>query len=472
MAFNSIQYFGFFLVVLAASWMLAARPNLRLGFLLLASYYFYAANNGWILLLLLATTGIDYLSALRMARTERRGSRRYWLILSLVANLGMLGFFKYADFLLASAEDATRTAGWDLLLPRLGVALPVGISFYTFQSISYVVDVYIRRLPPERSFLRFAFYIAFFPHLVAGPIVRARYFLHQLDEKVKLNAVEMDAAFYQIAAGLMKKIVVADSLAPFAQRAFADPNQIGAVTAWIGLYAFAMQIYFDFAGYTDVAIGCARLLGYRIPPNFRRPYATTSFTEFWRRWHLSLSFWLRDYLFIPLGGSRMKSRWGVARNLMITMLLGGLWHGAAWTFVLWGGLHGLLLVFERIFGLARFARDFRGRPVARILRSFVMFNLIVLTWLPFRAQNFATLKGYVAALLRPEHGATLTLGMAAVVAVALGGFALDLVNEQWPLRRIALARHVVLRGLGYGVVALVVLVFSARGTVPFIYFAF
>jgi D-alanyl-lipoteichoic acid acyltransferase DltB (MBOAT superfamily) len=302
--------------------------------------------------------------------------------------------------------------------------------------------------------------------------VRARYFLHQLDEKVKLNATELDSALYQIAAGLVKKIVVADSLAPFAQRAFEDPSHAGAATAWIGLYAFAMQIYFDFAGYTDVAIGCARLLGYRIPPNFRRPYATTSFTEFWRRWHLSLSFWLRDYLYIPLGGGRMKTQLGVVRNLMITMLLGGLWHGAAWTFVLWGGIHGLLLSVERVFGLQRFARDFRGRPIARLLRSFVMFNLIVLTWLPFRAQTFANLKAYAAALVRPEPGFLVSYGVIAVALVAIGGFALDLINEQWPLRRLALARPVIVRGVGYGLVALAVLIFSARGTVPFIYFAF
>jgi len=471
-AFNTFQYLVFFLFVLAASWLLAPRPIWRLWFLLLASYYFYAANNGWILFLLLATTIVDYVAALGMSRTDARPTRRLWLLLSLISNFAMLGVFKYADFLLANAEAVARAAGVPLHLLRLGVPLPVGISFYTFQSVSYVVDVYIRRLPPERSFPRFAFYVAFFPHLVAGPIVRARYFLHQLREKVKLNASEMDSALYQIAAGLMKKVVFADSLAPFAQRAFDDPTQIGAVTAWVGLYAFAMQIYFDFAGYTDVAIGCARLLGYRIPPNFRRPYCTTSFTEFWRRWHLSLSFWLRDYLFIPLGGSRMKGKLGIIRNLMITMLLGGLWHGAAWTFVLWGGMHGVLLSLERAFGWARFARDFRGRPAARVLRSFVMFNLIVLTWLPFRAQHFATLKAYVAAMFRAEHDLTVTSGMIAVGAIALGGFALDLINETWPLRRLALGRPTIVRGLGYGVAALIVLVFSARGTVPFIYFAF
>jgi len=467
MAFNSFEYLIFFVAILSASWMTVRTPNLRLLILLLGSYYFYAANNGWILILLVGTTLVDYWAGLAIAGTADGRRRALFLSLSLVSNLGMLGYFKYTNFLLT---NGCGLLGWQC--GAFDIFLPVGISFYTFQSISYVVDVYRHRLPAEPSLLRFAFYVAFFPHLVAGPIVRARYFLHQLDEPVKLGRRELESALFLIALGLFKKMVLADSLADFAAPPFEHPETASALTAWLGLFSFTMQIFFDFSGYTDVAIGCARLMGYRIPPNFRRPYTAVSFTEFWRRWHLSLSFWLRDYLYIPLGGSRMRTALGVCRNLMITMMLGGLWHGASWTFVLWGTVHGLLLSLERLLGWGRLSRDYQGRPLARILRGAALFPLIALTWLPFRANSWAVLDGYVHALVRVDVPMILTTGMAAAMAVILAGWMVQMADEVGVLRRHLMRLPMPIKGLAYGAVAVAVTIFAARGTPPFIYFAF
>ena len=467
MAFNSLEYLVFFVAILLTSWLAVRTPNLRLLILLLGSYYFYAANNGWILLLLIGTTLVDYWAGLAIAGTAYPQRRSLFLSLSLASNLGMLGYFKYTNFLVA---NGCGLLGWQC--GAFEVFLPIGISFYTFQSISYVVDVYRKRLPAEPSLLRFAFYVAFFPHLVAGPIVRARYFLHQLDEPIRLTHRELDSALFLIALGLFKKMVLADSLATLVVPPFEHPETATAVTAWLGLFSFTMQIFYDFSGYTDVAIGCAKLMGYRIPPNFRRPYTAVSFTEFWRRWHLSLSFWLRDYLYIPLGGSRMRSALGVCRNLMVTMVLGGLWHGASWTFVLWGAIHGVLLSLERLLGWGRLSRDYRGRPFIRLLLGAALFPLVALTWLPFRASSWESLSSYVHALFRVSAPMVITTGMALAVVVILAGWAIQMADEMCMLRRDLMRQPMLLKGMAYGAVAVAIVVAAARDTPPFIYFAF
>jgi alginate O-acetyltransferase complex protein AlgI len=473
MIFSSFEYLVFFIGTVIVSWMLAGRPQLRILFLLLASYYFYASNNGWLLGLILLSTVIDYAAGLKIDAAADRAARKFWLAASLVANLGILGYFKYANFFAGSvaslgAAISGHDAGWN----AMDIILPVGISFYTFQSMSYTIDVYAGRLAAERSFMRFAFFVAFFPQLVAGPIVRARYFLHQIGEKPTLSPQAFDGALYLIFFGLFKKIVLADTLGVYADGAFAAPDQASALTAWLGLYAFTFQIYFDFSGYTDIALGCARLLGFRLPPNFRRPYTATSFTEFWRRWHISLSFWLRDYLYKPLGGNRKGAARAYA-NLMITMLLGGLWHGAAWTFVLWGGLHGAILALEKKLGWASLARDYRDRPVARFVRSLVVFQLVVLSWLPFRAQSWETLMEMGHALTRFDgQGAALSYGMIMAIIMMAGGLGVQWMGENVSVKRHFVRFPILVKGLAYGGLCALIVIFAARGAQPFVYFQF
>ncbi len=471
MPFNSIEYLLFFIAVLCVSWLLVGKPQLRILFLSLASYYFYASNNGWLLVLLLGSTAIDYFAAHRIEATGDTRQRKLWLTASLVTNLGMLGVFKYFNFFIGTAQSGASLLGFDLTLPQSHILLPVGISFYTFQSMSYTIDVYSKKLKAERSFIRFAFFVSFFPQLVAGPIVRARYFLHQIPETPRLSMKAFEASLFLIFTGLFKKMVLGDTLGDYADLAFSSPDTTHAFVAWLGLYAFTFQIYFDFSGYTDIAIGCARLLGFRLPPNFRRPYTATSFSEFWRRWHISLSFWLRDYLYKPLGGNR-KGDIRAYANLMITMLLGGLWHGANWTFIIWGGLHGLFLAIEKRLGLAKFSRDYHGKPIQRFFRSFIIFNLIVLTWLPFRATDFSHFIAYTKALFHFEQSLSITLGMLLAICIILGALGAQWFGELKSIKRLVLQQPFILRALFYAGIIILIIVFSARGTEPFIYFRF
>jgi alginate O-acetyltransferase complex protein AlgI len=472
MPFNSSEFLVFYLIVFAAGWLVVGFPRLRIWLLLLASYYFYASNNGWIIGLLLISTQIDYTAGLAIEAAQEQRTKRRWLVLSLVTNLGLLGFFKYANFFAGAAFDAASAMGIPVAWETLDIVLPVGISFYTFQSMSYTIDVYHGRMKAERSWSQFAFYVAYFPQLVAGPIVRARHFIHQMYEPPRLTPQALEGGLQLIFKGLFKKLILADTLAIYVDHAFGNAGTIGSVEAWIGLYAFAFQIYFDFSGYSDVAIGCARLMGFRLPPNFRRPYAAVSVTEFWRRWHLSLSYWLRDYLYKPLGGNRMASKLGVYRNLMITMLLGGLWHGAAWTFILWGGLHGIMLVIERALGWGRLVRDYRARPVTRVAWAFVMFNFFAFTWLPFRAEGWSNMTDFIQALGRTGGEQTLSTGLALSAAIIAAGWVYMVIADMVPLRRYALRLPVPINATAYALGVLAMVVFTSRGTTTFIYFAF
>lgn len=472
MLFTSAEYLLFYVSIAFGSWLVGRWSGIRVWLLLIASYYFYASNNGWLVLLIAFSTVVDYSAAIWIEEVADRARKRLLLLLSLGVNLSVLGFFKYFNFFLATAADIGQLAGHDMAVRGFEIALPVGISFYTFESLSYVIDVYRGELKAERRLHRYALFIAYFPHLIAGPIIRPGLFIKLLERPPRLFRTTLEGALSLIALGLFKKIVLADSLAGFVDQGFAGAATADALTAWVALYAFAFQIFFDFSGYTDVAIGCSMLLGFRLPPNFRRPYAALSITEFWRRWHLSLSFWLRDYLYKALGGNRMATPWGVYRNLLVTMLLGGLWHGAAWTFVLWGAVHGLLLSVERLLGQVRLVRHYHGRPVARVLRALLVFHVIVLTWLPFRAEGMGQLADMAAALLRFDAVQTVTVGALGVLAVAALGWALQVASDMLPLRRAFLRLPVPVKGLAYGGVAAAVIVFASRGAQPFLYFAF
>ncbi|MCU0248364.1 MAG: MBOAT family protein [Bryobacter sp.] len=380
MLFNTVQFFVFFAIVLALFYSIPSW-SLRKLLLLVASWIFYMAWNPKFILLLLTLTVIDYFAGIWI-ELYCGARRKAALLMSLVANLGFLGFFKYYNFL---ADNFALLLGQPEKSFFRNVVLPVGISVHTFQSICYVVDVYRREQEPIRNPVDYALFIAFFPQLVAGPIVRPRDFFRDLFHWNAPTIEDIQRGILQILVGLTKKMAFADQFAIVSDRYFASvQTNPGLLNAWSGTIAFGLQIYFDFSGYTDMAIGTAKVMGFHFPENFRRPYLAASITEFWRRWHISLSTWLRDYLYIPLGGNRGGSLM-TYRNLMLTMLLGGLWHGASWNFVLWGGYHGLLLSIERMLGVDPEARWTWSRP----FRMALVFVLAMLSWVPFRAQTFS-----------------------------------------------------------------------------------
>ena len=345
MLFVEFRFFWFFLAVFAVYWALRENRTRKI-WLLLCSYFFYACWNWKFLFLIMASSGLDYLVGMMLARTKDPGARRGWLILSLTANLGTIAFFKYYNFFVASAAALLAWLGLHPSLHTLNIIIPVGVSFYTFHSMSYTIDIYRGKLKPVSSILDLACFIGFFPQMVAGPIVRASAFLPQLQTIRRFVDVDGRGALVLFFTGFVKKACIADAVAPFVDRYFDAPWNFTMASAWVAVLFYAIQIYCDFSGYTDMAIATAGLLGYQLPVNFRFPYFARNISDFWHRWHISLSSWLRDYLYIPFGGNRGPAGL-VYRNIMITMLLGGLWHGGAWTFVIWGGLHGLALIVYR-----------------------------------------------------------------------------------------------------------------------------
>jgi len=398
MVFNSLEFAAFFLLVFALYHALGHRAQNAL--LLGASYVFYGAWDWRFGGLIALSTVVDYTVGLKLAATDDDARRKRWLMASVATNLGILGTFKYAGFFADSLAELAAVGGLDLPRVTTEIVLPVGISFYTFQTLSYTIDIYRRQLQPTRRFIDFALFVAFFPQLVAGPIERASRLLPQVLAPRRLTAAGFGSGCWLILRGLFKKVVLADNLAPLVDRVFESGADVTGLEVLFGVYAFAWQIYGDFSGYSDMARGLSRLLGFELMLNFELPYLATSPRDFWRRWHISLSTWLRDYLYVPLGGNRGGGAF-VVRNLMLTMLLGGLWHGAAWTFVVWGLYQGLLLVAHRSIepALERIAPA--GAFGARLwwgLRVVVMFHLACAGWLIFRAESFADLARLVGAL--------------------------------------------------------------------------
>jgi len=380
MLFNSFHFIVFFGVVLVLNHLLREREGLRRWVLLLSSAYFYGQWNWLYLILIYTTVIVDFFVGQHIYRQIRP---RAALLLSLVVNLGILSFFKYGNFFGSSLVDLLGSLGLEVQWSGTDVLLPVGISFYTFQSMSYTIDLYRKQLRPRQKLRDYALFVSFFPQLVAGPIVRASEFFKELDKKLHVSRRSMQAGLSLIIIGLVKKVVLADNLAPIVDQAFSDPSGVSGWALLVAVYAFAFQIYFDFSGYTDIAIGAARTLGFRFPKNFNHPYSALSIRDFWRRWHMTLSRWLRDYLYISLGGNR-KGRLRTLASLMVTMLLGGLWHGASWNFVVWGGLHGVYLALERLLG-----KWFKFRLPA-FLHWLITFHLVCFAWIFFRAKDFDT----------------------------------------------------------------------------------
>lgn len=398
MVFNSSTFIIFLAVVLLLHHLPFSWRTKKLN-LLLASYVFYAAWNPPFVVLLWISTVVDWFVGRRIHASRSVAVRRLALIVSLCANLGLLAFFKYGTFLLSNFTTLVNLVGIEFTPAQHDIILPVGISFYTFQTLSYTLDIYSGKAQPWNSFRDYALYVTFFPQLVAGPIVRSTYFLPQCETPRRASGSQFSWGLVLLVVGLFQKIVVADGLlAPIVQKIYDEGHAADSLSAWCGTLAFAGQIFCDFAGYSSCAIGVALCLGFKVPDNFRAPYAAIGFSDFWTRWHISLSSWLRDYLYIPLGGNRRGSCRTYV-NLMLTMLIGGLWHGASWTFVFWGGLHGAYLAIERILR-ERFGLDpARAGRVQQILLTLLTFVLVCFTWVFFRAKSFDAAFSLAAAML-------------------------------------------------------------------------
>ena len=458
-----MQFGLFFAVVLPLSWALMSRPRLWKPFIVVASYVFYAAASWRFCLLLAGVTVGNQLAARAIHRTREERRRRWILGVAVGLDLGVLAVFKYYGFFVGELDRTLAAAHLSLPVPLLTVALPVGVSFFTFQAISYVVDVK-RRLVEPASALDVAVYLSFFPHLVAGPIVRAREFLPQLASPRDPTRVAVSSGIALIGLGLVKKVVLADFLArSIVDPVFAVPQAYAAPDALLAAYAYAAQIYCDFSGYTDMAIGLALLMGYVFPQNFRSPYRATGFRDFWRRWHMTLSRFLRDFLYIPLGGNR-GGRLLTYRNLLLTMVLGGLWHGAAWTFVAWGAFHGVGLVAEHAL---------RGRLRAPVwLKWLVTFHLVVFGWILFRSQTLGMAGTFLGRLVVPGPATLWTWPVVAAVVVVIG---LQLTPGR-RLERLEIAlgrvRPAVVGAALAVLIAFVGATVSGQGVAPFIYFRF
>ncbi|MBA3894021.1 MAG: MBOAT family protein [Gemmatimonadales bacterium] len=436
MLFNSLTFVVFFAVVLA----LHALPlpwAVKKTNLLLASYLFYAAWNPPFIVLLWISTVLDWYVARWIYAEERPARRRLLLFLSLAGNLGILGYFKYGGFLLENWQEVMAMAGIAYAPPDWSIVLPVGISFYTFQTMAYTLDVYLRRERPASSFLDFALFVTFFPQLVAGPIVRPADLIPQFATPRRATAGQFIWGLGLASLGLFQKVVVADTLlAPSADTVFRAAQGLHPLDAWIGVLAFSGQIFSDFAGYSTTAIGVALCLGFSLPDNFRFPYAAIGFSDFWRRWHISLSTWLRDYLYVPLGGNR-KGRGRTYFNLMATMLLGGLWHGASWTFVVWGGLHGLYLAVERYVAGRFGGRPTATRPWSRVALALLTYVLVNLTWVFFRARDFPSAWRMIRSMLGVAPEAQRVLYWNGIIAVTVVTAVMLLVH--WRMRETTLA---------------------------------
>ena len=404
MIFHSLDFIAFFAVVTALYWALPHRAQNVL--LLAASYVFYGYVHQWFLILIAASTVVDYYAARGMERWPRRARLLLWL--SIVSNLGMLAFFKYFDFFIESVSAAASSLGWEANPTLLRVMLPVGISFYTFQTLSYTIDVYRGNMNARSSLLDFAVFVSLFPQLVAGPIVRASYLLPQVEARRHFSIEAARTGLLKICWGSFKKLVIADNVGVIANKVFALSDPTFPIL-WAGVFAFAIQIYADFSAYTDIARGTSRWLGFELPENFDHPYLARSPSDFWRRWHISLSTWFRDYVYVPLGGSRGgELKW--ARNILATFLLSGLWHGASWNYVLWGLYHGLLLIATRARAMMKPVRVEAGvvpgaagdspgpwrqltvlRPLIVTMEILGMFALTLIGWLIFRETELSAL---------------------------------------------------------------------------------
>jgi D-alanyl-lipoteichoic acid acyltransferase DltB (MBOAT superfamily) len=434
----------------------------------LASAYFYGQWNWTYLILIYITIVCDYILGLKYYRSD---NPLKFLYLSLTVNLGILGIYKYLNFLLDSTNAAISAVGFSYTIPGVDLLLPVGISFYTFQSLSYMIDIHRGQLQPRKKFVDYALFVSFFPQLVAGPIVRASEFFKQLDEKRHFSFAMAQSGLMLIMLGLVKKVVFADNLALFVDPVFDHPDRYSGLMTLFAVYAFAFQIYFDFSGYSDIAIGVAKLLGFTFPRNFMHPYISLSFQDFWRRWHMTLSRWLRDYLYISLGGNR-KGSYKTMRNLFLTMFLGGLWHGASWNFAVWGVLHGVYLAIERLMGRWQLFKIDWQHSAWRWVKWLMVFHLVCFAWIFFRAVDFSTSSQIIANIATFKGGlqasATNYFYMMIILSMPLLHWASAKIDISTNASRYSTVPYVLIQFA----LILLMIIFNSNATGSFMYFQF
>ena len=461
MLFVEFRFLGFFLLVFLVLWSLK-RNAWRKNWLLLCSYVFYGTWDWRFLIMIIGSSALDYLCGAKLSQAT--STRRPWLALSLLGNLGLLALFKYFNFFIQSATDLAHLVGVQVTVETLAIVLPVGISFFTFQSMSYTLDVYRGNLTQERSIRDFFLFVTFFPQLVAGPIVRASHFLPQLKETPTWSGVDVRACLSLFLIGFVKKACISDHIASVIDPVFLAPGDFGQATAWLATALYSVQIYCDFSGYSDMAIATAGLLGYRLTENFRSPYCAASITDFWRRWHISLSTWFRDYLYVPLGGNR-RGAWITARNLWIVFLLCGLWHGASLNFIVWGAFHGFFLVLERVG-----SRNWTSRlgPLGPCYSLLV----VMLGWVLFRAPDLDRATALLRSMFAGHSVAAPTPLDDAWWLLVVGFLLLHWVgSRKWIDPRFRNLPSWAF-AIGFGFVAALILPWTAPGYTPFIYFQF
>jgi D-alanyl-lipoteichoic acid acyltransferase DltB (MBOAT superfamily) len=460
MQFNSIQFIIFLSTIVMLFYTMTAKK--RRWMLLIVSYVFYCFWSIPFSLLLLLCTIVNYIAAMCICATDREFRRRFCLTASVLTSLGILGLFKYADFFSWSILELTGIRPW----PHLNLILPLGISFYTFQAMSYTIDVYRGSTEARKNFLDVALFISFFPQLVAGPIIRAGVLIPQLQGRQILRWDSICTGVAMVIWGMVKKVYFADTMAVIVNEAYASPERFSGLSLLVATYAFAIQIYCDFSGYTDIAIGSARLIGIDLPKNFNKPYLSLSIREFWRRWHISLSTWLRDYLYIPLGGNQ-RGRIRTYVNIMITMLLGGLWHGAGWNWVIWGGIQGIVMSVERMIGLGKQAPRYK---FWRIVRWAITFHIICLSWVFFRARSLDSAVQVLKRITAFAPGDTaISLSPVFVMALLLL-FELYDIQHRWI--QTFKQSPATARWAGYAFVLIIIVTFIKAPNPEFIYFQF
>ncbi|GJQ61973.1 MAG: alginate O-acetyltransferase [Melioribacteraceae bacterium] len=468
MLFNSGFFLFFFFLCVLFYQFIVHNKRSRVVYLLTLSLFFYYKSSGFYFILVVISSIIDYIAGNVINTTENQGKKKTFLIISLMTNLGLLGYFKYTNFLIDTINSFGAEFG------TMDIFLPVGISFFTFQSMSYTIDIYRGKLGPEKNFVDFLFFVSFFPQLVAGPIVRASEFLPQINKKIFVSKEDIGRAVFLIAGGLFKKAVIADFISiNFVDRVFEMPLKYTGFENLMALYGYALQIYCDFSGYSDMAIGLALLLGFKLPVNFRSPYQAASITEFWRRWHISLSSWLKDYLYIPLGGNQKgKKRQYV--NLALTMLLGGLWHGASWKFVVWGGIHGGVLALEKLLNFPKWVSKSK---LTRFIGIVITFHIANLCWIFFRAHSFESGIDMIQQILFYFHGGVFWQfieGYTAVFIMMIIGFALHFTPERYEvvMEKLVTRSPMIVKALILVAVIWLVAQVKSSDIQPFIYFQF
>jgi alginate O-acetyltransferase complex protein AlgI len=470
MLFPTIEFALFFAVVFPLTWLLNDLNTAKKWFLVAASYFFYAAWRADFTLILLASSVVNFCLALLLGQLADGRGRLALLWLGIAVNVGLLGAFKYYNFFAASTMNLASTVGWNLQIPFFEVGLPIAISFLTFHALSYIIDVYHRKLAPTRSLVDILLYISFFPHLIAGPIVRAKAFLEQTVQRSSPKDIRLGFAVFLIVGGLFKKVIIANYLSTdFVDGVFRSPTEYSRLDLLLGMYAYALQIYCDFSAYTDIAIGVANLLGYQFPQNFNQPYRALSVQDFWRRWHMTLSFWLRDYLYIPLGGNRGGALF-TYRNILITMTLGGLWHGASLSFIIWGLLHGVALVVERMLGVTGPGGH---RLVPAAISWLVTFHFVCLTWVFFRAPSLEGALTYLSTLVSGDAVWSTTVTPLVALMLIFGALTQIIPNDWFERLEVRYDRASIAVKVALPFVVIFLVAVAAPGGVPpFIYFQF